>query len=138
MEFQTRYIKGDVISNDDMKNEFRCSNMGGMRRSKKTNTLVLVMDHTKGLYDDKWKDGILYYTGMGKYGDQELKGQNKTLAQYFLHDIQVHLFEVYKPKKYTYKGRVKLAGKPFQEIQEDEAGRDRKVWIFPLKVIEDI
>ncbi|WP_458557964.1 restriction endonuclease [Bacillus cereus] len=36
-----------------------------MRRSKKTNTLVLFSDYTKGIYDDRWEQGVLYYTGMG-------------------------------------------------------------------------
>lgn len=40
--------------------------MGGMRRSKTTNTLVIVSDYTKGIYHDKWIGGVLHYTGMGK------------------------------------------------------------------------
>ena len=40
--------------------------MGGMRRSLTTNSLVIVSDHTKELYDDKWVDDVLHYTGMGK------------------------------------------------------------------------
>lgn len=43
--------------------------MGGMRRSKTTNTLVIVSDYTKGIYHDKWIVGVLLYNGMGKNGD---------------------------------------------------------------------
>ncbi|PDY44005.1 restriction endonuclease [Bacillus pseudomycoides] len=43
--------------------------MGGMRKSKRANTLVLFSDHTKGIYDDRWNEDILYYTRMGKEGD---------------------------------------------------------------------
>lgn len=43
-----------VYSHSDIVEAFQCGNMGGMRRSKKTNTLMLVCDHTKGLYDDMW------------------------------------------------------------------------------------
>ena len=46
--------------------------MGGMRRSKTTNTLVIVSDYTKGIYHDKWIGGALHYTGMGKNGDQDI------------------------------------------------------------------
>lgn len=40
---------GQTIKNDDLVNIFKCGNMGGMRRSKTTNSLVLVSDYTKGL-----------------------------------------------------------------------------------------
>lgn len=42
--------------------------MGGMRRSKTTGTLVILSDHTKGLYDDKW------------YGDEFHSDRCKALA----------------------------------------------------------
>lgn len=74
---------GQVIENSDIVEIFKCSNMGGMRRSKATNTLVLVSDYTKGIYHDKWIGGVLHYTGMGKVGNQDInRAQNKTLANY--------------------------------------------------------
>ena len=57
---------GQVLKNNDICEIFKCGNMGGMRRSKATNTLVIVSDYTKGLYHDKWIGGALHYTGMGK------------------------------------------------------------------------
>jgi hypothetical protein len=72
---------GQNISNADLVSIFKCGNMGGMRRSHATNTLVLVSDYTKGLYHDKWNGGTLHYTGMGKSGDQDLHwAQSDTLA----------------------------------------------------------
>jgi len=44
---------GDIISNKELCNVFKCSPQGGMRRSLKTNILVLISDHTKGVYDDR-------------------------------------------------------------------------------------
>jgi hypothetical protein len=109
-----------------------------MRRSKRTNTLVLVANHTKAIYDDIWQDGVLNYTGMGQYGDQSLHGnQNITLFESETNDIEIHLFEVFKKKSYTYKGQVKLAEKPYQKIQHDLFNRKRTVWIFPLEVIDE-
>lgn len=35
---------------------------------QKTGTLVVISDDTKKLYQDIWKNGVLYYTGMGKKG----------------------------------------------------------------------
>lgn len=41
---------GDKLTNDDVRKVFQCGMMGGMRRSRKTNTLVIISDETKGLY----------------------------------------------------------------------------------------
>lgn len=111
--------------------------MGGMRRSRATNTLMLICDHTKGLYDDMWHGDVLHYTGMGKVGDQVLAGnQNKTLYESGRNGIHVHLFEVLDPAEYTYRGEVKLVDKPYRDIQNDDNGHPRKVWMFPIKPID--
>ena len=54
-------LQGQVINNDELCEIFKCSTQGGMRRSYKTNTLVLVSNHVKSIYDDKWIDNILHY-----------------------------------------------------------------------------
>lgn len=136
MKFVTSFKIGQVVSNNDIVSEFKVGNMGGMRRSLTTGTLVIIADHTKALYDDKYYNQEIHYTGMGKYGDQVLKSQNKTLAESNTNGVEVHLFEVFEPKKYTYQGIVKLVGEPYQEIQKDENKVPRKVWIFPLKKIQ--
>lgn len=66
---------GQIIKNADIVGIFKCGNMGGMRRSRTTNTLVIVSDYTKGLYHDKWIGGVLHYTGMGKSGDKTFIGR---------------------------------------------------------------
>jgi 5-methylcytosine-specific restriction protein A len=138
MSFVPSFSKESIVKNADIVNEFKCGNMGGMRRSKKTNTLVLVSDHTKGLYDDKWFGDILHYTGMGKNGDQEIDFmQNKTLAKSRSNGVDVYLFEVFKPGRYIYKGQVYLCDSPYQEVQKDEDGLLRKVWMFPVRLILD-
>ena len=109
---------GETISNGLLSEIFKVGNMGGMRRSKSTGTLVLISDNTKGLYQDQWHEGRLLYTGMGKVGDQTLEGnQNKTLAESNTNGVDVHLFEVHKAGKYTYAGRVRLADLPYQEVR---------------------
>jgi hypothetical protein len=123
---------GDTINNDQLTSIFLCSPQGGMRRSLRTNTLVLVSDRT-GLYQDRTEGDIFLYTGMGQTGDQQLNSQNKTLAESTSSGVSVHFFEVFKPKEYTYQGEVVLAGQPFQEDQRDINGNMRKVWIFPLR-----
>jgi 5-methylcytosine-specific restriction protein A len=127
------YKVGSHYSNDDICKAFLCSPQGGMRRSQKTNTLVLVANHIKSIFDDRWDDNIMYYTGMGLKGDQSLSFmQNKTLSESNANNVNVHFFEVFTEKVYTYQGQVILALKPFQEFQDDEDGNGRKVWVFPL------
>lgn len=127
---------GQILQNKDIVDIFKCGNMGGMRRSRKTNTLVIVSDYTKGLYHDKWIDGILHYTGMGKTGDQDIGwAQNKTLAECKYNGIDVHLFEVIDPGEYIYCGRVQLVDQPYIDTQQGEDGNPRKVWIFPIRPV---
>ena len=129
---------GDVVGNQQISTLFSCGIQGGMRKSNKTNTLVLISDQTKPFYKDEWEGDIFYYTGMGIVGDQDPEGaQNKTLAESRTNGVEIHLFEVFSPKKYTYQGIVELAGEPFQKMQKDKDGNERKVVIFPLKLISE-
>ena len=139
MIFKPSYEIGATVTNKEITAEFLCGNMGGMRRARATNTLVIISDHTKGLYDDKWYGDVLHYTGMGKVGDQVLDGnQNRTLFDSDTNGVAVYLFEVLEARKYIYLGPVKLAGSPYQEIQEDDNGDPRKVWMFPVKPVEPV
>ncbi len=125
---------GDVIDNTRLTAIFKCSPQGGMRRSKSTNTLVIVKNDVKSLYKNEWQGDILLYTGMGRLGDQSLNSyQNKTLKESGTNGVDVHLFEMRTPKRYTYIGRVELAGKPEQDTQKDCNGTSRQVWRFPLR-----
>lgn len=138
MIFNPNIKIGQVIDNKQLMDEFLCSGQGGMRRSKRTNTLVLISKHVaskRKIYDDKQIDGIYYYTGMGMAGDQSLDYmQNKTLAESNKNNVQLHFFEVFKDNEYTYTGRVELSDKPYEDNQIDSEGNMRKVWIFPLKL----
>jgi 5-methylcytosine-specific restriction protein A len=128
---------GDTLSNDRLCEIFQCSPQGGMRRSLKTNTLVLVSNHVDSVYHDRWVDGVLHYTGMGQKGDQSLDFmQNKTLAQSGSTDVGIHLFEVHVDGIYTYVGTVRLSGSPYTEVQADVDGSRRTVWVFPLMLSE--
>lgn len=129
---------GQIIKNADVVKIFKCGNMGGMRRSRTTNTLVLVSDYTKGLYHDKWIGGVLHYTGMGKSGDQDIHwAQNATLAESDHNGVDVHLFEVIDVGEYIYCGRIELVSKPYTDVQPGEDGNHRKVWMFPIRPVPD-
>lgn len=45
MSFNPNLKLGDSITNQELQTIFSCAMMGGMRRSKATNTLVIVSDH---------------------------------------------------------------------------------------------
>lgn len=125
---------GDIFTNETLMRIFHCSPQGGMRKSNKTNTLVIVSNHVKSIYDDRWVGDILYYTGMGTEGDQDFyKAQNKTLFYSGSNDISVHLFEVFIDTQYTYIGKVALAEQPFYENQPDVKVICEKSVCFQLK-----
>jgi 5-methylcytosine-specific restriction protein A len=63
-KFTPPFKVGTIVTNDEITKVFKVGNMGGMRRSKRTGTLVIISDHTKGLYDDKWYGDELHYTGI--------------------------------------------------------------------------
>lgn len=141
VNFDSGLSKGQVISNEELYELFKCSPQGGMRRSKSTNSLVLISKKIKGdesIYHDRIKgDGFYHYTGMGQIGNQSLNFmQNKTLAESNYNGVNCFLFEVYKPKKYTFIGKVILASDPYQEEQLDAEDKKRKVWVFPLEILD--
>ena len=127
--------QGEEIDNPTLCDLFSVANAGGMRRSLAQNHLVLVADWTKGGgVQNRWDGEVLHFVGQGQ-GNQVLAKQNRTLARSPVTGERVHLFEVHQPGRYTYRGRVELAGEPFQEEQPDRNGEPRMVWVFPLRVV---
>jgi len=135
MTFNPNLGYGENLTNKKMYQLFKCSNKGRIRRSKETNTLVLISDFTKSFYKDRWKEDELLYTGTGLSGNQSLDHtQNLTLFNSNKNGIDLHLFEVDKPATYTYIGKVILSRESFQEEQVGANGKKRDVWIFPIKL----
>lgn len=61
MNFNPELRFGEIISNNKIVSIFKCGNMGGMRRSHATNSLILIMDHTKSFYkDSRNRDKVKY------------------------------------------------------------------------------
>tara|TARA_B110000908_G_C10210019_1_gene429707 strand:+ start:166 stop:990 length:825 start_codon:yes stop_codon:yes gene_type:complete len=126
---------GSILNNEELCNIFSCSPQGGMRRSHTTNTLVIVSNHIKSIYDDRWIADTFHYTGMGTKGNQRLDfAQNKTLSESNSSGISAHLFEVFVEKEYTYIGQVVLSNTPYFEQQPDEEDLIRDACVFPLKL----
>lgn len=132
--FTPPFKPGYVASNAEIMATFHCACEGGIRAANATNSIVLVLNHTKHPHSQDWHGDTLWFRGAGSKGDQTLdKGRNKTLLAAFSDGRPVYLFEVFSAKNYTFRGRIGLAGAPFQET---EAG-GRKIWIFPLKIIAE-
>lgn len=127
--------QGTILNNEQLCDVFQCSPQGGMRKSNRTNTLVLITNHLESVYKDVWKNDILHYTGMGQIGDQSLDfAQNKTLANIDNNGVQVHYFEVLAEYQYTYIGEMLKAGEPYCTQQLDAKNQWRQVYIFPLRL----
>jgi 5-methylcytosine-specific restriction enzyme A len=135
--FNPNIKQGQDLTNKDLCDLFKFGPQGGMRKSNSTNSLVLISNHIKSIYEDRWIGDVFHYTGMGMEGDQSLSFmQNNTLSNSLSNGISLHLFEVFQEKSYTYIGPVKLSDKPYQEMQPDQHGANRHVWMFPLIISE--
>lgn len=127
---------GEDITNLRLREIFACSSQGGMRRSLRTGTLVLVSGSPRWSppYVDRFRRGEIHYVGMGLRGDQSLSfAQNRTLAESNTNGVDVYMFECFQTNTYTFVGKVQLAGAPYAEVQEDIDGLPRRVWVFPLE-----
>jgi 5-methylcytosine-specific restriction enzyme A len=137
LTFRHNLTAGDTITNAELTRIFKCATQGGMRRSHRTNSLVIISDHTKFIHQDRWiSETLVHYTGMGLEGDQSIDYlQNKTLNESLTNGVRPYFFEVYDPRKYLFRGEVELAARPFEECQPDKNGKPRTVWMFPLRVV---
>lgn len=133
--FEVPLKAGDIIDNDTLRAIFRCSLQGAMRQSLSTNGLVLISDHTKSAYEDKWIGKVFHYTGMGLIGEQSLSlHQNKILVESKERGIGLYLFEVFHEGNYVYIGEVELPDRPYRSRQPDSEKNLRDVYIFPLRL----
>ena len=124
----------DIVSNEEICRVFLCSPQGGMRRSLKTNSLVLISGTRRSIYVDRWDGDVFHYIGMGLRGDQSLyDGQNWTLVSSPKNGVKIYLFAGIEKNRYRFEGQVELASDPYQEQQTDSEHRSRLVWIFPLR-----
>lgn len=134
--FDPQIEPGNQLDNQELCSIFKCSPQGGMRKSNTTNTLLIISNHIKSIYDDRWLGEVFHYTGMGMSGNQSLDFmQNRTLAESLTNGVSIHLFEVFEDKVYTYIGPVKLSESPYKENQPDQDGNARQVWMFSLKLV---
>lgn len=137
LNFSPELNLGEVITNEELTNIFKCGNSGGMRRSLSTKSLVLISDHTTNIYKNAFKNsyGIWEFQGMGQFGDQEINYRyNRTLFESNRQDISIYLFIKSDSNKYRYEGEYILIDKPEVQFSEEE---NRKIVVFKLFHVHD-
>lgn len=125
---------GDILTNKEIASTFGCSNQGGIRKSKKTNTIVAIAKMQGCHYSHREDGDILYFMGLGKKGDQQLTRQNKALAEAAKDAYEIHLFVVYEEGEYTYRGPRYIDGDIKNERAFDDNKEERDVLVFPLRL----
>jgi 5-methylcytosine-specific restriction protein A len=134
-EFHVPVKAGETVDNDTLRRIFKVGPAGIMRRSLKTNSLVLIADHTTSAFEDKWVNRFFHYTGMGLLGEEGLTfHENKTLSESETNGVNLYLFEVFTGGRYVYMGEVELSDPPFLSRQADFEKNIRNVYIFPLRI----
>ncbi len=124
---------GTKLTNDQMMKVFHVGQSGGIRKSKTTKSICIIIRHHESLYEDRWDGDILFYTGQGKIGDQKLEKFNLGLYNAKKDGFKIYLLEGYQDNEYYYMGEMELIEDLSFENQLDGNGNWREVIIFPLK-----
>ena len=104
---------------------------------KNGNTIIVFLDYFQNnLKYDLWKNGsVLHLHGTGKYKEKNdiasLNSIDKALYYLYKCEITIHLFWAEEPDKYRYGQKLICSDIPYQ-IQEEENGEIKYIWIFPL------
>ena len=127
---------GDVFSRVQLMSLFKISGQSGIMKTNTLNCLVLTTSEENGIYEDSVvEDGLITYTGEGQIGDQTITKNNKSIYYSKETHTPMYLFSKDKDRRYTFEGEVQLYENPYQVIEKDINGNERKVWKFPLQVI---
>lgn len=143
--FDPHLSVGQVLTEKEVHDTFQCQTTLGIRMSKKNNLFVIMSGSAKSkIYDDVWKDDVLYYNGTDINSDSSAnqtltKGKGNNNSQLCAvwdepedSKHQIFLFVKREQNKCIYKGEVFLCQKPYMDFRHDDP--TRKVWIFPLKL----
>lgn len=102
--------------------------------------IIAIITSPNSIYGDSWDEqGILYYTGEGKIGDQSITSSgNKALFTSKQNKAKLYLFDKVAPNKYYYRGEVYICGNIKTEKEKDQDGNLREVIKFPLELVNDV
>jgi hypothetical protein len=111
---------------------------GGISPSAKTPNVFLFMNKRRGLangyiYDGVQKDKkILYYTGEGRYGPQQMIQGNRAIRDHRAEGRSLHVFDV-QPRGLLHLGEFEYIGHRTADAPPKGGGDLRKVIVFKLR-----
>ena len=115
----------ESVSSSRLADLFQVKTLKNSRFIKESNTLVLISDYTKGDRPNKWIGDTLHLTG-----NQKITGLTYSkLADSRTNGVEIVLFQVMNPGKYTYCGSAKLAADPYTQLNEN----NQLVWVYPIQ-----
>lgn len=129
--FENALKAGEIITNRQLMDIFHCACEGGIRYSRKTRTIVLVVNTTKQGLPNIWHDGILEFAGRPMKKDTGLTGANRRLEEFLNANGDIFLFIVKLPGKYEFLGRARAAG----PMHLAESGENIRYPVFPLQIV---
>lgn len=150
----TRFVVGQLYSNEDISCSLGVGNAGGIRPHLTADGIVrrLVLMTAvpearvaaENPYHDRVEGDVLIYTGAGLQGDQEPAGLNHRLAEQAEGRFPVWCFrqEFSRRDKRTGKNRWRFLGllmllRYYQEHQVDSTGSPRSVWVFEFGIVPE-
>lgn len=139
--------RGDITTRSAISAAYGGSIYGGIEPSARTPNVLIYVDPARGVlngynYDgwDPYEDGVFYYTGEGRKGDQQMVVGNKAVLDHAESGRTLRLFEAAdggrrkggKRQRYIGAFRVDPAQPWRFEEAPDAHGRRRKVIVFRL------
>ena len=135
--------KDQTLTNDELVTKFGVGNMGGIRYSSANNIIVLCHTVAKYYQDEIREDlGLIYYSGEGQHGDQQLSGGNlriidsENTPMFYFTEIPQESGQRKRgalDNVYKFVGKVKYLRHAIK-TENDHDGNPRKVIKFLLEV----
>ena len=103
---------GEVIDNRRLMDIFHCACEGGVRYSKKTGTVVLIVNNANPGLPNEQDGRVLRFAGRPFKEADVYAGANKRLKEFLDAGKPVFLFVADKPGRYAFRGPATYAGEP--------------------------
>lgn len=134
---------GDILSNREISKIFNvCTRRGirysgSLREGIKHVVLITVLDKmpeesVQNPYNDRMEGKYLFYTGEGRFGNQEMRRGNFALKLQMERHYPIFVFEKKTPGRYMFLGRYNVISMQ-KEIQRDVKGDRRSVFVYKLE-----
>ncbi|MGG3563180.1 YDG/SRA domain-containing protein [Neobacillus rhizosphaerae] len=135
-------LVGDILTFESLKTITNCPTVKGIRyRSGDPNISIITTVGSAGSkasnpYEDRFEEGVLYYTGEGRKGNQKLTSGNLRLYEAEMTKLPIHVFQKLDVDQYVFLGMFQVISH-HTEKQPDANNLIRDVFVFELKPIID-